>query len=465
MCRIVASDMTTLLGVAGTLSIGGTAGVGASADVGAITEATHAYIAASADVDADGNLQIDATSRESITSIAPGGSIGGSAGIAGSAGVEVLSVETIAYIGENARVDADGSVVVSAEDVSDMDILAGNVSVSGSASVGAAAGVPVVNKNTEAYIAANATVNGRGNGAAVNVDTGGFVAGTPGSGQVTVPPSDSGFKGNNDFDQDGSSDLPSLTQNRNWVPETRAFHGVAVTAVNHDGVGSIGVSGGAGGAVAVNIGGSVHVINTSTTAHVDQGAQINVDNTGAADAQSVLVAAGNDFRHMGIAGALSGSGTVAVAPGVAVVVANLDTEAFIDDGTTVNAKSDVLVTAKGKEDIVLVAAGVAVSGTVSVGGSVGVSVLDINTSAHIGTDATSDAQGAKVHADGSVLVSATDDTSITSIAGSAGIGIAAAGIGASVSVPVTTKHTNAFIASHAQVDGMADAAELAVRDP
>ena len=51
---------------------------------------------------------------------------------------------------------------------------------------------------------------------------------------------------------------------------------------------------------------------------------------------------------------------------------------------------------------------------------------------------------------------ANNDTSVDQIAGAAGIGIAGAGIGASVSVPLITKDTSAYIGTHAQVDAMAN---------
>lgn len=449
---VTASDTTALLGVAGALSIGGTAGVGASADVGVLDKTTEGFIAPNASVDADGNVLVRALSNEAITSIAPGGSVGGSAGIAGSAGVEVMDVTTRAFVGNAARVDTDGSVLVDAEESNNMDVLAGTISVGGSVGVGASAGVPVIDKTTEAFIDKNATVNGRGNGAAVSAPTGEFSdAATPSDNYVSAPAASAG-----DLNGDGTSDIPSLTQDRRVNAVHADVHGVAVTAVNHDGVGSIGVSAGGGGSVAVNIGGSVHVINTTTSARVMEGAHINVDNTGASAQQDVVVAAGNDYSHLGVAGSLSVSGAVSVSPGAAVLVGDLTTEAFIDDGVTVNAADDILVTANAKEKILLVGAGVAAAGTVSVGGAVDVMVLDTHTTAHVGTDAATDGEGVHALAGGNVLVRANDDTSVDQIAGAAGIGIAAAGIGASVSVPIVTKETTAYLGTHAQVDAMAN---------
>ena len=458
--NVTASDTTTVLDAAGALSVGGSVGVGVSADVGVITKITEAYIASGSSLDADGNVIVRALSTDHLTSIAPGGSVGGSAGISGSLGVQVFDSTTRAFVGNAARVDADGSVLVDAENSTDLDILAGTVSVGGSVGVGASASVPVINKTTEAFIDHNATVNGRGNGAVVLAPNGQFTDGaTPGGSNYVQAPGSSAD--DHDLNGDGASDLPSLGQNRRVNFARSEFHGVAVTAVNHDGIGSIGVSAGGGGSVAVNIGGSVHVINTTTSARVNSGAQINIDNTDASALQDVMVAAGNDYSHLGVAGALSISGSVSVSPGAAVTIANLATEAYIDDGVTVNAADDILVTANAKEKILLVGAGVAASGTVAVGGAVDVMVLTTQTSAHLGTDAATDGEGVKAIAGGNILVKANDDTSIDQIAGAAGIGIAAAGIGASVSVPIITKDTSAYIGAHAQVDAMANGDGLA----
>ena len=458
--NVTASDTTTVLDAAGALSVGGSVGVGVSADVGVITKITEAYIASGSSLDADGNVIVRALSTDHLTSIAPGGSVGGSAGISGSLGVQVFDSTTRAFVGNAARVDADGSVLVDAESSTDLDILAGTVSVGGSVGVGASASVPVINKTTEAFIDHNATVNGRGNGAVVLAPNGQFTDGaTPGGSNYVQAPGSSA--GDHDLNGDGASDLPSLGQNRRVNFARSEFHGVAVTAVNHDGIGSIGVSAGGGGSVAVNIGGSVHVINTTTSARINSGAQINIDNIDASALQDVMVAAGNDYSHLGVAGALSISGSVSVSPGAAVTIANLATEAYIDDGVTVNAADDILVTANAKEKILLVGAGVAASGTVAVGGAVDVMVLTTQTSAHLGTDAATDGEGVKAIAGGNILVKANDDTSIDQIAGAAGIGIAAAGIGASVSVPIITKDTSAYIGTHAQVDAMANGDGLA----
>ncbi|MDE2506762.1 MAG: hypothetical protein KGM43_06095, partial [Planctomycetota bacterium] len=248
----------------------------------------------------------------------------------------------------------------------------------------------------------------------------------------------------------------ALTGQATVTANTTTFQGVAVTATNQDMIATAGVSGGGAGSVAVNVGGSVNVLTTDTEAYVAQGAQVNSSNAGANAAQSVLVAAANNYRQIGVAGAVSISGSASVAPGADVRVVKNTTLAYIDDATTVNAARDVLVTATASENILSIAAGIGGSGEVAVGGAVAVTVLNNQTQAYIGRNATSTAGGADVNAGGNVLVSASDDTTINAIAGSLGIGIGAVGAGASVGVISITKDTEASVGKFATVNAAAN---------
>ena len=58
---------------------------------------------------------------------------------------------------------AGGSVRISADEALDLDVIAGNISASGSAAVGAAVAVPVVTKNTHAWVGNFTVLSGAGN--------------------------------------------------------------------------------------------------------------------------------------------------------------------------------------------------------------------------------------------------------------------------------------------------------------
>src|SRR5262249_1828525 len=149
-----------------------------------------------------------------------------------------------------------------------------------------------------------------------------------------------GFSGDIDGkDQGAGSVLPTevtdfITRNRTSTATTVTMSGLAVTAINKDDFKTFGLSAGGSGSFAVNVGGTVTVVDNTTRAHVDGGALVNGgDNSSAGAAQSVLVAAGNDFHHWGIAGGLALSGSTAAVPGADVVIYDGTTEAFIGNAT------------------------------------------------------------------------------------------------------------------------------------
>ena len=148
-----------------------------------------------------------------------------------------------------------------------------------------------------------------------------------------------------------------LSADRAATAAATTVKGVAVTAVNTDQYATIGISGGFG-SVAVNIGGAVNVISATTTAYIGNGAKVNEVNTSLVTDQAVLVAAANDLWQLGVAGALA-IGSVAVAPGAAVLVADVTVDAFIGANAVVNVNGDVVVKATSVESIIAIAAGLA----------------------------------------------------------------------------------------------------------
>src|SRR4029450_12978964 len=98
------------------------------------------------------------------------------------------------------------------------------------------------------------------------------------------------------------------------LPQLTPFAGVAVTATNHDDIKTVGISGGASGSVAVNVGGAVTVLTAHTNAWIGNFVTVTVVNADVNINPSVRVAASSDFYQLGIAGALAISGGVSVAP-------------------------------------------------------------------------------------------------------------------------------------------------------
>lgn len=443
--RVSADATTDLLSIVGTVGIGGTAGVGGAADVIVIDKTTQAWVAGGSTVRTGiGDLAILADASEKIRSVGVGLSAGGTAGVQGSASVLVLTTDTQAYADDLATLYSTGNLIVAASGKSELDLLAGAIGAAGTAAVGAGAAVSVVDKTTHAWIGDNANVTALGNSDAVDVATGEFgvsyIAPTAADGEV-APPEVTPSNGE-DVLAGGSE---ALNKTRTTTGTTRSLRGLAVTAVNQDAIQGFAVTGAASGTASVTISGEVSVHSTDTKAWIGNNATVNDVNTGANAQQSVLVAAGNDSYHLGIAGALSASGTVGVGVGADVAVMKNDTHAWVGDLSTTNARKDVSVLANSNQDVVSISASLGASGTVGVSGSVSVLSFDNETWAWIG-------DGANVDAGGNVAVNASDDTATTLIAGTVALGLAGGGVGGGVGVTLIDKDTRTWIGDNASVD-------------
>ncbi len=259
---------------------------------------------------------------------------------------------------------------------------------------------------------------------------------------------------NGDGETDNDPNEKILTEERVAVPETIKFNGIAVSAVNEDTLLTIVISAGGAGTAAVNVSGLTNVVQINVDAHIGENALINQTPSLTLNGKaSVYVLAGNDFFHIGVVPAAGFSGTASVAPGIDVTVYGADVKAVIADGARVKAEQDVIVNANAQEQFVSVVAGVAGSGTVAVGGSVGVVVISNTTLASIGDD-DGDLFGATVSVGGNVLVNAYDKTHIVLVSGSLGIGLGAVGVGGSIGVLVEKKNTTAMIAPYSAVTAL-----------
>ncbi|RRS02329.1 LEPR-XLL domain-containing protein, partial [Aquabacterium soli] len=470
--QVKASDITDIVAVGGSVSVGGTAGVGAGVSVGKFNKNTQASIGSAVTADVQGDIVVDARTLENVTSVAAAGAGGGTAGVAGSAGVLVLDVVTRAFIGDDpdvagaslgaGDVHAQGSISIAADDYLDETNVAGSIGVGGTVGIGAAVGVPVVNKRVEAFVGAGAKVTADGQ-SAIDVATGNFSVGYEAAPEKPAnvdvkngnrPTKDSARFGPSqkagllDSDHDGTDDRgndPLFSSVREAaLAKQQGFRGLAISATNRDSVKNIVLSGGGAGVAAVSVAAGVNVFNTTASAYIGQGADVNASTAGANSAQSVLVGAGNDFYHLEVAGSVAVAASAGIAPAVGVSVIDLRTNAYIADAAKVNARNDIAVDAHAAENILLVSAGIG-GGVAGVGGAISVPVINNITQAYIG-------QNARVSAGGDVAVLASDDTKVFVLSGAVGAGVA--GIGASVGVTSLTKATSATIWGGAHVDAL-----------
>ena len=459
-----AQDTTTLFDVVAGAAAGGSVGVGASVDVAVITKSTQAYVGEGAWAETAGNLLVQSAASEDFRSIAIGLGIGGSAGAAGSVSVYSLTGTTLAYVDNNAKLRVRGNALISADDQSVMDLISGSASAGGSGAIGAAAGVTVFDKTTRASIGDSADVEVLGNGATgiqaatgdIAIDFGGAISGN-GRVKSTLAPEDAqgGSISRGQSDAIGNRNaFQGVTNTRTATPTTSLMRGLAVTATNRDKLNSFSVTGAAGGALAVTIGGNVATLTTATEAEIGESARINQNGTLANAGQSVRVAAGSDQFHLGLAGAAAGAGAAAVGAAADVIVVDNTVKATIGKNAQVKAARDVEVLAHGQAQYLEMGAGLAAAGTVAVAGSVGVISLNDKTYATIvgGTGATT-----RVDAGGNARVVAGNDTETNMIAGAAAAGFGAAGFGVAVGVNTITKDTQATIGNGVTINALGGA--------
>ena len=320
-----------------------------------------------------------------------------------------------------------------------MNVVSGNLTVSGEASIGVAAAVPIINKTTMAYIGPYAIVTTSGDQAGVTVNNGTF----------NPPNANPAYESNTSAD----ANFTAFSSHFNASPNTDSgFSGVAVTATNIDEIATAGVSGGVSGAVAINLGGAVNVMTNNTDAYIGANAQVTAGTPGDGSNQSVLGGLRRVLPPTGDRRRGSVPGEVAASPGIDVRVVTNTTKAYIDGSATVSASKDVIVAATASEAILSIVFGVAASGEVAIGGSMTVTEVNDTTWADLGTSSS-------VTAGGNVLVSAEDTTNVSAVAGSLGVGIGTAGIGALISLVDLARDTEAFVAQGASVTAGADNTE------
>ncbi len=507
--KVFAWDNTTTGGVANAMSSADVlATVGAGIDGGVIVKTTQAFIGLASTINSKGDVNVGALSHETITSIEIAGATGSSlVAVAGSVGAYVVLVVTRAFIGnpiagppnpvltasapDTTHVIAQGNVIVNANESLDLNIIGGGVATGGLA-VGAAPQVAVVTKITQAYVGSGVTVTALGaygaemaSDGTIKIDethpdpalasnerppsaanTGstvldkvhnflselfGIHVSAPGAMSGTDVTTATKGKGQPNTD-------PTLTNSHQASANASSVIGLAVTATNTDLVATVGLVGAGGYGAAAAVSGGLVVYTALTGANVDLLAQVNpagdctVHNaTGGAcpdanSGQSVLISASNDFFRLGLVLAASVGGLASATVGASLTIAVITTTAAIGDGARVNANGDVLVLANSTQKVITITVGAAVAGLVGVGGGIAVLVLVSATHATIGTLALT-----RVVADGNVLASANDGTVIVTVIGNAAVGGLAA-VGASAGLTVIVKDTRASVGALAQID-------------
>ena len=288
-----------------------------------------------------------------------------------------------------------------------------------------------------------------GSDEAAEVDAGRYIisyeALSSGDGRVRRPTFGAAedLTGDGKVDEEDRIESESLTKDRVATVAKTSVRGLAVTASARDHVESI-AAGGSFGSVGVSAGATVTKVSNETRAYIGANAEVNQTTAVYGPTPAVLVAAGTDFYHLGIAGALAGGIQAGIGPGADITIVENTTEAYVDDSSRVNAGGDVSIQAHSTEEILSIAATTAAGGAAGVAGSVSVNYINNRTHAWAGG-------GSQIDSRGSVTLVSEDSTEIDIIDGTFAFGVGA-GVSQSVGVTIISKDTQAFIEAGSTVN-------------
>src|SRR6185503_17489138 len=336
---------------------------------------------------------------------------------AASVGIVVVNYDTTAKIGAGSNIDSTAGVTVNATNKIGLQnlALAGGASLDGSAAVGGAIAVNVLDDVTTVASIASTT------GSPTSVDATGAIA-------VTA-----------------SSSLEPLVIDVPLIDSDPTFTSFAIA-------GSAGTSDAAvSGSVIVD------VFNLITKAFIGDGAQINQSIGAGGGGQTLTVTASDITEIKNVAGAV-GLTTGAAGIGVAVLVEvmNKTVDAHIGKSADVDTGGNVTITSTSSEDLLeIVASAGASSDTAGVSGSFAVVVLNKGggspgTRAYVGGGA-SPSDGTRVHAGGKLEIAASDSADkIQMFVGGLAFG-SEAGVGVAAAVLVRDGTVDAAVGGNADL--------------
>ena len=444
----------------------GTAAVGASVGTIVFKGKTFAIVRPGTTLTAaNGDIIVYADSKEKVIMTVLGGGAGGTAAVNGSFAVLVMNVTTQAKVEDGTSGNgsslsaAKGSVTVKATDTTDLNLNTGNVVGGGAAAVGAAIEVAVYRNTVTAMIGNYNTVTAKSilvqaiadrdiQAAAVMASASG-TASINGSilvlsiGAGTTDPDANKAETNGGGN---SSDKASKEASDRGQAAVNLGYGQKVNAEQ-------------GNQYVTEANGTISGLATDnknlisgyfTSANVEDKTYAGIGDGGKTTATDgdVIVEATEKTKLDAIAGAASGSGTVSVGISMNLAIINGTAEARL--GGTVKAdKGNVKVHAQNILNIPnFISSGGGVSGSASVAGTISVIKVGEKATAYI-------APNAKVYADGNVIALAESAQDIRVINGSVSGG-GVAGVGVATNVIIFSNKTHAYVGGGATVTANAN---------
>ncbi|WP_018410451.1 leukotoxin LktA family filamentous adhesin [Methyloversatilis thermotolerans] len=429
----------------GGLAAGGIAGAGTFA-VGLDTSTTEARVDGGS-VDADGQVNVVADNSTEMRTWAIGGAGGGAAGVAGAVAVGIIDSTTTAHVSDSrvgSSANRSGGLNVSASDAVVTESVAGAGAVGGIAGVGAGASVTKVDNTTSAYVADTSVyvdndvaVTATATRELDNTAAAAAIGGTAGiGGAVAVTVVNAGLNGDarGEADKDNNGTLSKADSFSNGgqlasydssKPDDDAANQKANVTPNSNFSKSDIDRVNARGQVATKS--TVNATPDGTTSAAIR------DTDGVRDTISangdVRVAASEKDAIDTLAGGLAIGGLAGVGASVAVTDVRHNVQADIEGLVTVTAGDDVEVSAEtgnlySNRNAVRAEAFQAAGGLVGVGAAVATANLGNTVAAGIGRGVTVNATSA----DGAVTVDADDSSSVRSKAQGYAVGAVAAGV-------------------------------------
>ena len=440
---------------AGSAGVGGTAGLGISNATVSLHAVTKAYADDGAVISGGNQVKISADHTTDLTYATFAGGIGGTAGLSGNAAVNIIDTETKAYTGKSSALSADETgdgISITASDTTELH--GGNggaaIGISGGGA-GVAVGVTNLKKNTSAYADQNAKLDSQGQVAISAKNTedidnvtvqvaGGTYAGLAGAVNVmnlsasTKAYTDTGVQINQANKASGryGGDI-----------SVKADHALKMTSA----VGGAAASGGASGGAAVDVAN----IKTQTNAYIGDSNTIDTKGDVSVSAKDEMTL--NSHAYAASIGAVGLSGSISV---YSIGSASFDDKDNILSGKNADGQNEDLTTWVN-EQVNQSQTGDAMK---AYDGQTG-ALSDVNkkldttyksqapTTEEKGTLAKI-GKGTTITADGNVSVDAADTLNMKNYMSSI-TGSAFASAGASVSVVNTDTQTKALIDSDAKI--------------
>lgn len=308
--KILANSNFTQGATAGSAGVGGTVGIGISNATVSLNAVTKAYADDSAVISGGNQVKISADHTTKLTYATVAGGVGGTVGVSGNAAVNIIDTETKAYTGKKSALSADEAgdgISITASDTTELH--GGNggaaIGISGGGA-GVAVGVTNLKKNTSAYADQNAKLDSQGQVAISAKNTedidnvtvqvaGGTYAGLAGAVNVmnlsasTKAYTDTGVKINQANKAGGDISV-------------KADHALKMTSA----VGGAAASGGASGGAAVDVAN----IKTQTNAYIGDSNTIDTKGDVSVSAKDEVTL--NSHAYAASIGAVGLSGSISV---------------------------------------------------------------------------------------------------------------------------------------------------------